>query len=166
MKLSGKRGSELFLMELILAILFFSIASAVCVRLYADARLISETTKAENIGVSRLDSFASVLCTDPADPASAVERLAPEAALDEASALIGYDASWNACSPDTAAYTIKINWSIHNNMMTAELSLCRASDNTQLHSLLVEKHIPLVSSQLTGAITSSGKEQTGAIYEA
>lgn len=41
--MGGKRASksELFLMELIFSILFFSIASAVCVTLFVHARLTS-----------------------------------------------------------------------------------------------------------------------------
>lgn len=40
--------SSLFLMELIIAILFFALASAVCIQLFAKAHLLGQTTMEEN----------------------------------------------------------------------------------------------------------------------
>ena len=51
-------GSSLFLMELILAILFFSVASAVCVQLFARAHTASEQSAALNRAVLAAESAA------------------------------------------------------------------------------------------------------------
>ncbi len=49
MKLSGKRNPVLA--ELILVILFFSLSSAVLVQVFVKARIISETSRAETLGL-------------------------------------------------------------------------------------------------------------------
>lgn len=64
--MGGKRASksELFLMELIFSILFFSIASAVCVTLFVHARLTSiestQLTAATLQAQSAAETFKSV----------------------------------------------------------------------------------------------------------
>ena len=66
--MGGKRASksELFLMELIFSILFFSIASAVCVTLFVHARLTSiestQLTTATLQAQSAAETFKSVEC--------------------------------------------------------------------------------------------------------
>ena len=73
-----QRRSNLFLMEIILAILFFSIASAVCIRLFARAHVQSEETAALNHAVLIASGAAEALETWDGTPES-MEALFPEA---------------------------------------------------------------------------------------
>ena len=100
-------GSSLFLMELILAILFFSVASAVCVQLFARAHTASEQSAALNRAVLAAESAA--------------EAFKGAADLDEAARLTGahagdapgvltawYDRAWNPCAEQDACYRLDI----------------------------------------------------------
>ena len=51
MKRRIQRRSNIFLMEIIISILFFSIASAVCIQLFAKAKLQSDNTAALNLSL-------------------------------------------------------------------------------------------------------------------
>ena len=52
--------ASLFLMELIIAILIFSLSSALCVQLFAKAHLLSNKTKDLNHAISLCESVAEV----------------------------------------------------------------------------------------------------------
>ena len=55
----GKHSrSSLFLMELIIAILFFSLAGAVCIRLFVTAHSISQNTIARNHAITQTQNLA------------------------------------------------------------------------------------------------------------
>lgn len=67
-------SSSLFLLELILAILFFSIASAVCVQLFVKSHLLSKDAEILSIAVNECSDAAEIILS--ADTASEVlERL-------------------------------------------------------------------------------------------
>ena len=55
------KSSSLFLLELILAILFFSIASAVCVQFFVKSHLLSRDAKALNSSVTEVFNAAELL---------------------------------------------------------------------------------------------------------
>ena len=55
-----QRRSSLFLIELMISIFFFAIASSVCIQLFAEARRITEETTAENQALLQAQSAASV----------------------------------------------------------------------------------------------------------
>ena len=70
--------SSLFLIELILAILFFSLASAVCIQVFVKAHFMSQSAKELTLGSSYASSAAEVLAhTDGSY--EAVKALLPEA---------------------------------------------------------------------------------------
>ena len=66
------RSSSLFLMELILAILFFSIASAVCVQFFVKSHLLSRSSDALNYAANECASVAELLDTANRDRKSVV----------------------------------------------------------------------------------------------
>ena len=60
---SRARSSSLFLMELILAILFFSVASAVCVQIFVTSHMLSNDSRALNHGVNECANLAEIIDT-------------------------------------------------------------------------------------------------------
>lgn len=52
--------SSLFLMELIIAILFFALASAVCIQLFVKAHLLGKTTTEENKALLMCQNFSEI----------------------------------------------------------------------------------------------------------
>ena len=50
--------SSLFLLELILAVLFFSVASALCIQIFIKAHLMSQDARDLNFAVNEVSSMA------------------------------------------------------------------------------------------------------------
>ena len=63
MKGTSAKRSSLFLLELIIAILFFSLTSAVCVQIFVRAHLISRQTQELNTALEKgIRIFRSISC--------------------------------------------------------------------------------------------------------
>ena len=85
--------SSLFLMELIIAILFFSLTGAVCIQLFVKAHLISRSTIELNHAIVQAQNLAEIWLS-----ADAAEQPAP----------LYFDDDWNPCtqaSSEAAGYT-------------------------------------------------------------
>ena len=85
--------SSLFLLELILAVLFFSVASALCIQIFTKAHLMSQDARDLNFAVNEVSSMAEQISADTLHPATA-------ASSDDTAASSGDTA---ASSGDTAA---------------------------------------------------------------
>ena len=55
------KSSSLFLLELILAILFFSIASAVCVQFFVKSHLLSQESRELQVSANEVSSIAELM---------------------------------------------------------------------------------------------------------
>ena len=60
-KRNRARSSSLFLLELIIAILFFSVASAVCVQFFVKSHTMSQQSQAMNFAVGECSSIAEIV---------------------------------------------------------------------------------------------------------
>lgn len=65
MKSDSSSRSGLLLMEIILAILFFSLISALCLQVFVKAHTLSQDTRKLDAAVRQADSVASVLLAVP-----------------------------------------------------------------------------------------------------
>lgn len=102
------RRSSLFLIELMISIFFFAIASSVCIQLFAKARLTGDESSASNQALLNAQSAASVFYAG-----SGTLRLLPEAfpdAVRDGTDTDGqecwnvfFDTDWNACPADGPA---------------------------------------------------------------
>lgn len=101
------RSSSLFLLELTFSILFFSIASGICIQVFVRARTLSRDAQALHQAVT-LCSNASELADAAPDAASALASLAalyPEAVVTEA----GSDSDTNTDS-DADSYQLTLGF--------------------------------------------------------
>ena len=97
--------SSLFLIELILAILFFSLASAVCIQVFVKAHFMSQSAKELPLGYA--SSAAEVLAhTDGSY--EAVKALLPEAMETDGIIYLCYDKNGETCAQKDAAYYLYI----------------------------------------------------------
>lgn len=145
------RSSSLFLMELILAILFFSIASAVCVQFFVRSHLLSRDSNALNHAANECSSVAEVLDTAEtvADCISLLNRLYPDGtypndSLDsessEAGIMIYYDKNFLPCEAESSMYTLSLNIHHSGQMIIADMEFCN-KDSNELFALQTEHHI-------------------------
>ncbi len=85
--------SSLFLLELILAILFFSIASAVCVQLFVKSHLLSKDAQNLSIAVNECSDMAEIIYSSDTQE-EMLDRLKnayPNAQIDGSKIFIPYD---------------------------------------------------------------------------
>ena len=132
------RTSGIFLIELILAIFFFSLASAVCVQIFVKSHLLSRDSQRLNHAVNECCSIAEALTSaDSLDTAS--------------SASLYYNAEFKPCSQAEAVYqltvTIKdISYTITDkdiedfSTYEAHLVYKEYESNTIIYSLTVSHH--------------------------
>lgn len=124
MKRTPAKRSSLFLLELIIAILFFSLTSAVCVQIFVRAHLISRQTQEQNMALEKISGFMEVFLagdsiqdlpgvtsadsSSSSMKASASSDAATSSKTDVSEYLIYYDTDWQICDPDEASYLVRI----------------------------------------------------------
>lgn len=92
MRRTPAKRSSLFLLELMLAILFFSLASAVCVQIFVKAHTISRQTQELNMALEKVSGYTELFLAD---------------ALTE-DTNVYYNSDWKECNEKNAVYQIKI----------------------------------------------------------
>lgn len=103
--------SSLFLIELILAILFFSLASAVCIQVFVKAHFMSQSARELTLGSNYASSAAEVLAhTDGSY--EAVKELLPKALKKDGSIFFCYDKDGKSCSQKEAVYYLNIEQTV------------------------------------------------------
>ncbi len=100
--------SSLFLIELIIALLFFSLGSAVCVRAFARAHTLTVQARDLSFASSACSSAASVVkYTDGS--LEQVRAYFPGAFADGQDVAVCYDGGFAPCGVRDAAYTLRIH---------------------------------------------------------
>ena len=121
------RSSSLFLMELILAILFFSVASAVCVQIFVKSHLLSQKSRALNEAVN--------LCTNVAEMISA----SPEQ-MTEAPEPVYYAADFSCCEKKDASYVLSVQMKRSDSFLEAHIQM-EDLDGTTIYALDNNYHL-------------------------
>ena len=98
--------SSLFLMELIIAILFFSLASAVCLRMFAKSHQLNTDAVAELIRYDLQNDTRTLSDTYP--EADILYSVVSNAADVYNGSVIYFNKSWETCSADLAEYRLVI----------------------------------------------------------
>ena len=138
------KSSSLFLVELILAILFFSIASAVCVQFFVKSHLLSRDARELNVAVTEVSNAAELI--NAADNTSSVLEMIqseyPECNSKKPSRILVYfDQDFSGCGEKDAAYLLHIELSEEKSMLTGTLNMTRLKDDTSIYSLDILHHL-------------------------
>lgn len=139
----NRKGSKsaLFLMELILAILFFAAASAVCVQLFVKAHLMSQDTVDLNRAVAGAETAAAVLRAEDGDLNAALPLL--EGAVPEGGGLaVYYDAGWKPAAEKEAVYVMRLCPAAEDEVTLVTVERLAGGE---LFSLPVRCHAPLTA---------------------
>lgn len=143
---SRPRSSNLFLMELILAIFFFSAASAICLQFFVKSHLLSREAGALNQAVSICSSMAEFIQASNSSR-EAMELLQaeyPEGAFTETELLLYYDKKFMVCNENESAYLLRLQLEEKDQMLKALLQVTESSPNTEsknLYELNVLHHL-------------------------
>lgn len=134
--------STLFLMELIIAILFFSLASTVCIQLFAKSHLLSKQTVNENYAVIHSQNLAeSFLATD--GDLTKMQTLFPNSQKSGNALILYFNNDWISCNTDTAAFTATLETTYDKNLCKADISVntYNTEQTKSLYSLHIIHHI-------------------------
>lgn len=129
--------SALFLMELIFSILFFALASAVCVQLFVKAHLLSVSTQELNHALTSAQSAAASLQAKQGDAAAALGVLGGEGDT------LYYNANWQPCAEAEAAYTLQLLPAAEDE--TTNIVVTKLGETAPLLTLPVRCHTPLTA---------------------
>ena len=101
--------SSLFLIELIIAILFFSLGSAVCVQAFVKAHTLTAQAQDLSFASSTVSSAASAV-RYTGGSLDGLQAYFPEAYADGDDVAVGYDGAFAPChDPADTAYTLRIH---------------------------------------------------------
>jgi hypothetical protein len=137
-----QRGSKLslFLMELIVAILFFSLSAAVCVRLFTTAHLIAERTENLSSAVMWSQNLTESFMAMGGD-LDEISHLYPDAYVTEDTLILFFDRDWEMVDEALSQASYEALLKVKRD--TAE----------NVYSDVKDYNVPLVGDALVGDIT-------------
>lgn len=143
--------SSLFLLELIMAILFFSIASAVCIQLFVKSHLLNLQAQNLNYAVHVCSNVAEIISTS-SDCGTLLKDFAvyypdaiPTKYEDSISVVIYYDEAFAACDSTKAFYQLFVDLNTQGQQLTADLLLLPLEGYTAMepvYELHITHHFP------------------------
>ncbi|MCR5106834.1 MAG: hypothetical protein K6B28_01585 [Lachnospiraceae bacterium] len=139
-------GSSLFLMEMIITILFFSIACAICVQSFVTSKLLDEQTKELNSAIN----IAQGLCDAMRGTDGSIYGLTAVyddevIGEDDSYFQIYYDKDFNVCSPisDDAMYVADVTLKVlpTDPLATINVIVTDLEDYKEIYSLTATKFL-------------------------
>ena len=139
-KRTSNSRSSLFLIELIIAILFFSLVSAVCLRAFARSHILTENARDLNAALMHVESTAELL-----------------RAGESVEAQTFYSSSWDTCEEKKAAYMITVKEkdasdedSGTDSLTTYRITARQLNNGRKIYSLNVTCHTPYSIKEAAG----------------
>lgn len=141
MRKNRPRSSSIFLMELILAILFFSIASAVCVQFFVKSHLLSHDSNALNHAVNECAGAAEIIETadNMTDSMEIFKRVYPNGSYSDNQLILYYDDTFAACNESNAFYFLTIYIEKSDQILIADIQFLQ--DSEVIYELNIKHHI-------------------------
>lgn len=122
-KINGSRSSRLFLIELIIAILFFSLGSAVCVQAFVRAHSYSAQARDLAFASSTVSSAASVLRYSDASPERFAEYFDGALQDVDGTLFVCYGEDFAPCEEEQAAYVLRAETSTEGSARACHISM-------------------------------------------
>lgn len=140
-------SSSLFLMELIIAILFFSLASTVCIQLFVKAHLLTEKSVNINQSILWTQNLAEGFLNSNGDLAGMKELFDEKSELGEDHISLYFDNDWNpvVAGTDSARYEVKLQLTgTDTSLVTAQIistDLKQTTETEPIYLLTVDKFV-------------------------
>ena len=146
--------SSLFLLELILAVLFFSVASALCIQIFTKAHLMSQDARDLNFAVNEVSGMAEQISSGTLHPDTAASSddtaaSSGDTASDPSTQISNdtwqddtayYDSSYASCEKADAVYVLTVHYEPEDTLLKAHISMDTIADNRNIYTLDVTKH--------------------------
>lgn len=136
------RNSSLFLLELVVAIFFFCLASAVCVRFFVKSHTISQDTHNLDMAVNEAASIAEIFRSEE-DVLSFLGTQFPDGTVDvnQEDFSLYYNESWSLSSEDSAFYTLSLDMNTEKDFCSAVITVSQLSSNDDIYMLEAGKYV-------------------------
>ena len=158
-KFSGMRKSSLFLIELLIAILFLALCSAVCIRFFVSARVLGKESYNQTQSVTTAQNIAEVFESCVGDiPTSGPTVLAAQlagffsyAVADGSTVRIYYDHTFQPCPPQNCIFIADIAFSFSPHLVSADIHILKAADQTPIYSLVTAQAVSASEARQSGS---------------
>lgn len=141
MRRDKTRRSSLFLLELMISILMFSVASAWCVRLFVTARAVVSETEEQNRAQNLTAGYAELFLASEDFDAFLLDEGAERTVREGgASYHFDYDADWNICGEEEARFAFDIMITEKEDFAECAFWFRRTDEKDDMYTLCVEKY--------------------------
>ncbi len=138
---AGRSRSSLFLMEMIVTILFFSLAAAICVRCFVSAHMMGKETYELNHAIAIATGYAEVMRGTNGD-INSIQAVYPDSVkVDDSYLMIFYDSSFNPCDPETAVYAGDVTLTPNGAIQNMHVKIIRVEDSEIIYELDATKYM-------------------------
>lgn len=148
MKTYRHSKASLFLMEIMLNILFFSILVTICLQLFMKAHSLSDSTTILHRAVSTCTSIAEVYQSSD-DGKESILQIYPETTDQGNNMIIYFDEMFAACSKEEGCYYASITLNA-DSLDTAEILFFERENDEEIYSLSVSGYQPQTLSSIVG----------------
>jgi hypothetical protein len=137
----SKSKSSLFLLELLIIIAFFAVASAVCIRLFARAHVVSVDSRDLNRAVIVAQSAAETFKAACGDQ-QAMARILGGVIGPGEEILLYYDSGWHPVPEQHEnGYAMRVHTRLEGYLMVADIGVFKAGGG-EVFSLEAARHLP------------------------
>ena len=140
--------SSLFLMEIILNILFFSILATFCVQIFFKGYQLSKSTEKLHQAVTACTSIAEI-CQSTDSPEETLSSIYPESMSLDATILIYYDRDFLAYGKQNAVYRATVDF-LPDQLATIHITFLDTSTAETLYELSASCYQPISLSTTGG----------------
>ncbi len=151
----SSRHASLFLMELIAALLMFSLAAALCLQMFAKAHSMQKNTDRLHMASSQARNAAELM-KRAAEPGGArqddayrlftdcIAKEYPHAIADDGQMRVHFDADWNHCIPDDGAYRMDLSFqdAQQEGLFCCNIAVFQTGESPPVYSLDLKLHVP------------------------
>lgn len=131
--------SSLFLLEFMIAILFFMLASALCVRIFVKSHVIEQENEEMNHTISSAVSIAEIFRSQE-DPFSFLEKEYPKSSIKDMNFSIFYDSTWKPCDLKDSVYILELKTENQDNFSLGFIKIFK--NDVILYELNLKKYSP------------------------
>lgn len=135
------RRSTIFLMELIMAILIFSLAATVCVQVFVKSHIIEKDSNQLSNAVFASVSVAEIIRSSD-DYDSVLFTQYPFMLRSNDTYSIFYDNNWTVTYESNAKYCLKISFSKVDGMIDAIIRCNNLDSSSTIYELKIKKYQP------------------------
>ena len=134
----NKSKSSLFLMEILVSILLFSVASAVCVQVFVKASQLNKSSRELEQSLRVAQNFAEIM-RNSKTPA---ETLFPDAKVDRSEISVSFDQSFAPCPKEStnALYCAFLTFEETDNLHHMQIRIENIQTGQEIYSLKVSKY--------------------------